>query len=159
MIQPESSRCSYWCHKYFPWVGETKLGRYALTPITCAEIILSHFKNMWWKCSLTFHFQVWKLLLKEISPSMHFVREVEEFISKSHYRGKFSMSLHHSLFGSCLYFYVLFMFNLLCCKSLIFREYYILQFSPWSLVHWNLISLILSLLHCYNTRPKRLLGI
>ena len=45
------------------------------------------------------------------------------------------------------------------CKSLIFRGYYILQFSPWTLVRWNLISWILRLLHCYNARPKRLRGI
>ena len=41
-------------------------------------------------------------------------------------------------------------------KSLIIRGYYILQFSPWTLVRWNLISWILSCfivtLHCQNSR-------
>ena len=40
------------------------------------------------------------------------------------------------------------------CESIIFRGYYILCFSPWTLFHWNLISQILCLLLCYNALPK-----
>ena len=41
--------------KNIPRESEVKQGRYELIQAACAEIILSHFENIWWCFSHTFH--------------------------------------------------------------------------------------------------------